>query len=86
MTKTEKQRQFCLSCHDNYYNHSGNSTTGECWGLKSAKIVRRVRVGTWEPPPYYREPEKALSCHHESGYSWLDPKDQRVRKPKKQTA
>lgn len=49
MTKQEKQR-YCSGCRENYYNHSGHSTTGECWLLKSARVVTRWRLGWWTAP------------------------------------
>ncbi len=39
----------CVGCRDDYYNHGNNSTTGECWLLKKAKMVTRYAIGWWTP-------------------------------------
>jgi hypothetical protein len=50
-----------------------------CWNLKTAKLVRRIRIGNWEPPPYLnKKPVKIPHCYHESGSNkthYVDPKD-----------
>lgn len=82
MTKEQKKRQFCATCRNNYYNQPGNSPAGECWSLDESKVVKRVMVGVWEDPPYYRSPVSTLSCHHfEVRDTWIKPTDSRVRKP-----
>ena len=75
-----KSKSMCSGCHDNYYNRTEE---GGCWSYKTAKVVNRVRVGTWEPPPYAKERvAKYLSCFHCQGYSFLPLDDSRV-KPRK---
>jgi len=71
-----KSKAMCVGCRDNFYNH--NQPDG-CWCFASAKIVRRVRVGIWEPPPYSRDrAEKYLSCFTRDGYAMLSLDDGRV--------
>lgn len=81
MTKDEKKKR-CRGCHNDYYNQPGNSGTGECWMLDSAKPVRRTRVGTWQNPPYHWAPQATLDCHRPNGSHWIDKDDQRIQKAK----
>ena len=74
---TKKHR--CIGCRDNFYNQPGNSPSGECWLLKHAKLVKRVQVGTWDPPPYERIVDTVLECYRPQGYSMLSPDDPRVK-------
>lgn len=67
MTKFEKLKH-CIGCEQNFYN--GNNSIGVlgCWSLESAKLVKRVRVGMWERPPY--NPERTIEvfdCRQEKG-------------------
>lgn len=74
-------KERCEGCKNNYYNKPGNSTAGECWMLKSATVVERVRVGIWQEPPYADKPQKTLSCHRpDNGTTWLTRDDCRVVK------
>lgn len=82
----EKSKAMCYRCRDNYYNAPGNSTTGECWSFRSAKVVTRTHVGVWEPPPYEWMPEKVLSCHRPDGYVWLRREDVRITAKKAKPA
>jgi hypothetical protein len=72
-----KTKRMCVGCRDDYYNQTQKDG---CWMFKSAKIVTRVKVGTWEPPPYAKErATKCLSCFHCQGYSMLSLDDCRVK-------
>ena len=66
MTKTEKLK-LCSGCRNQTYN--GHNTIGvdECWSLKSARLIKRVRVGLWERPPWEETEVKVLSCYAEEG-------------------
>lgn len=48
-------KQKCYGCYNDIYNHSGQNHggVGECWHLKTAKIVWRIRVGNFEEPICY---------------------------------
>ncbi len=84
MTKEEKKKRFCSSCRNNFYNGNNPSGVKECWSLPKSRIVSRVCVGIWEPPPYYKKPQKTLDCHHfESVSTWILPTDPRVKSDKK---
>jgi hypothetical protein len=68
MTEAEKLRH-CGGCRDDFYN--GNNPLGvqRCWGLKTAKLVTRFRIGTWTQPdaPGAFTKVKTLTCWHASG-------------------
>jgi hypothetical protein len=71
-----KTKAMCRGCRDDFYNR----TQAEgCWSFEKAKIVNRVKVGTWEPPPYaLSRREVCLSCFNADGYSMLPLTDSRV--------
>lgn len=77
-----KSRDMCQGCYDDFYNR--NRTEG-CWSFASAVVVKRVRVGTWQNPPYLWQPVTCLSCYHPEGSVMLDKTDCRVV-PAKQEA
>lgn len=78
MTKQEK-KSLCSGCRDNFYNQAGNSNTGECWMLKTARVCEKMIVGIWQNPPYKWLPQKTLSCHHrEGGTTWISRDDCRL--------
>lgn len=78
------KQQYCGGCRNDYYNRPGNSDTGDCWSLETAKVVNRTRVGWWEKPPYKWKPVKTLDCYHTPGvYAWLPREDVRISAPKK---
>ena len=70
----KKTKAMCSGCRDDYYNEREG-----CWSFKRAKVVKRIRVGTWEPPPYDKERAQAcLSCFNPDGSSMLQLDDCRV--------
>jgi len=71
-----KTKQMCVGCRNDFYNH--NQPDG-CWSFKNAKVVKKVQVGTWQPPPYSRTPRQVLSCYHAEGYSFLNLDDCRIK-------
>ena len=72
-----KTKAMCRGCRDDYYNRNRE---GGCWMFGNARVVTRVRVGTWEPPPYHpNRAQKCLSCYNPDGYSMLKLDDCRVR-------
>lgn len=53
----------CLGCIDDFYNHDGNSFTGQCWCLDSA-VMKKVRlVHVDEMPPHRGTPVLRPSCY-----------------------
>ncbi len=77
-----KSKQLCGGCYNDLYNRNRE---GGCWSFKGAEVVERVRVGTWQLPPYTWRPETTLSCYHAQGSSMLSRDDCRVRMPTKDT-
>ena len=76
-----KNKSMCSGCYNDFYNHSQENG---CWSFDKAKIVTKVKVGTWQPPLYVWSPIKILSCFHQQGYSFLDKTDCRVIKSSKE--
>ena len=72
-------KKNCSGCYNNFYNYNGNNPHGvkECWNLKTAKMVWRVRVGNFEEPKYYkgRKAIRVPDCYHTGscGDKFLDP-------------
>jgi hypothetical protein len=71
MKKMDKR--YCIGCRDNFYNQEGNSTTGECWSLKSAMIIRRKKVSISQVPPWNQSAGKYPSCMRCEGYIFVEP-------------
>jgi len=42
--------QRCSGCHNDFYNGNNPMGVTECWGVKTAKLVTRYRIGTWTQP------------------------------------
>jgi hypothetical protein len=62
VNKQDKLKR-CQDCEDNFYNHGGNSCSGQCWALDDAKPATVWVVGTWqERPAEHMYPIKRLSC------------------------
>lgn len=68
MSNNEK-KQKCRGCRNNFYNHSGNSTTGCCWSLDTAKSVYRWKINMWTPMDKRSNFVKVrvLSCYQGEG-------------------
>ena len=64
-----EKKDLCAGCRNNFYNQPGKSTSGECWSLKSAKVVTRYKLGWWTAPtqPGAFKEVKVLSCYHQPG-------------------
>lgn len=72
-----KNKQMCRGCRDDYYNQR---TDGGCWCFDNARIVKRVRVGIWESPPYAADrAQEYLSCFNADGDVMLSVNDVRVK-------
>jgi hypothetical protein len=69
LANMEAKLPFCQGCRNNFYNQGGNSQSGRCWSLQTAKVVTRFRIGWWTAPTApgaYTEVE-TLDCHHATG-------------------
>lgn len=78
-----KSKEMCSGCRDDFYNRN---RSGGCWSFVTAKVVTRMKVGTFQPPPYIWTPQKCLSCFHQQGYSMIQRTDPRVVKDAKAAA
>lgn len=71
-------KKHCSGCRNNFYNDNNPLGVKECWSLKSAKIVSRVRIGHWEEPPYLNKKSvRVPNCLHGEGSNrthYIDPK------------
>ena len=66
-------RKYCRGCRNDFYNGQGAK---ECWSRVTAKIVWRIRIGNFEPPPYlHRKKERVASCFSSPscGDHFIDP-------------
>lgn len=62
--------QHCEGCRDDIYN----TDTRTCFHLKSAKLVKKRRVGTSQCPPWNNCPiVQVPSCYKHGGYVFMDP-------------
>lgn len=66
MSRPAKSKRLCVGCRDNFYNGEG---AAECWSFKSAKVVRRWKLGWWTRPvePSAYTEVYTLDCHHAPG-------------------
>ncbi len=63
----------CSGCEDNFYNGNNNLGVGKCWGLDTAKVIKRKRVGMNDMPPWKRKSESLPSCYKQRGYIFVKP-------------
>ena len=66
LTKQEK-KGYCSGCQDDFYNGNNSLKTGECWNLKTAKLVRRYKIYWWTPMDKASNFTEVmvLSCYHD---------------------
>lgn len=78
-----KSKSMCSGCYNDFYNQN---CEGGCRNFGGAKVVKRVKVGTFEPPPYAKSRARDfLSCYTCIGYSFLSLSDNRVVKDVQKT-
>lgn len=68
VSKAEKL-SLCSGCREDFYNGKNTIGVQECWSLKTAKIVKRWRLGWWttpDTPEAFRE-VRTLNCHSAPG-------------------
>ena len=72
---------MCLGCKDDFYNSKNTIGVDECWHFKDAEIVKVIRIGFWENPPYADKPiEKKLSCYRRNREVFYKVPEQATRK------
>jgi hypothetical protein len=64
-----KDTSPCVGCRNNFYNGNNSLAVSQCWSLKSARLVKRWRLGWWTDPtiPGAFVQVKTYNCHHEPG-------------------
>ena len=61
-------RKYCRGCRNNFYNGNNSLGVQECWHFKTAKVVWRIPIGHWEPPPYLNKKKvRVANCWHGEG-------------------
>lgn len=80
----KKTKALCSGCIYDFYNDHNPLGIDECWSFASAKVVKRMQVGTWQNPPYVWQPIETLSCYRAEGNSFLERSDCRVVMPKRE--
>lgn len=69
MPEPEKTVSMCAGCRDNFYNGNNPYGVKQCWSFETAKVVKRIKVGVNERPPYSANRLAwTLSCHKPQGY------------------
>lgn len=63
----------CPGCEDNFYNGHNPYDIKDCWGLQTAKLIMRKRVGMNDIPPWNGPAEKLPSCYKKRGYIFVRP-------------
>jgi hypothetical protein len=63
----------CAGCRDDFYNGKNPLGVTECWSLKSAALVKKIRIHRDERPPYTQAPIEVYDCRHEQGYVLVFP-------------
>lgn len=81
MADTTKTKKLCQGCRNNFYNGNNPLAVAVCWHFKTAKLVTRTQVGTWQNPPYVWRPRQTLSCHNPVGTTWIKRDDPRIVEP-----
>jgi len=63
------KKEYCIGCHDNFYNGNNDMGIKECWGFERAKTVTRFRIGWWAPMDNKDNFWKVTTndCHKEPG-------------------
>lgn len=63
----------CIGCEDNFYNGHNPYGIQKCWMLDKARLVPKIAIGTWDPPPYSQAPVPTPSCYHKNGMVFIIP-------------
>ena len=66
--------KHCHGCEDDFYNGHNPMNVKKCWGLKTARLITRYRIGTWTVPTQsgaFTE-VKAPTCYHAKGEHYYE--------------
>jgi hypothetical protein len=66
-------RKHCAGCRDDFYNGNNNLGVKECWVLKDAKLINRIKIHVDQPPPYKQKAEKKPNCYRAPRYVFVSP-------------
>lgn len=66
-------KSHCAGCHDDFYNIPGNSSTGECWSLSTAKLVFKKEVSIDQRPPWTQKAKELPDCYHRPRFVYVKP-------------
>ena len=69
----KKKMSRCAGCTEDFYNGHNPMGVSMCWHLPSAKMVKKVRVGINERPPWNGKPVSVFNCRHERGVCLFTP-------------
>lgn len=64
-----------MGCYNDFYNGNNDLGVGECWSLKTAKVIFRKEVSINQRPPWNQPARRFLSCYRKTGYVYVG-KDQ----------
>lgn len=72
--REDEKLQHCLGCRDDFYNDKNPMGIKRCWGLKTAKMVTRYKIGTWTRPtePFAFREVRVFNCYHQDGCSYYE--------------
>lgn len=72
--RTCNHSHHCAGCRDDFYNDKNPMGIKECWGLKTAKLVTRYRIGTWTRPTEHGAFTKVrrFNCFHQDGSHYYE--------------
>ncbi len=73
-----KTKQMCQGCRNDFYNGHNLLGVKECWSFERADVVEKMRVGTWQNPPYTWAPKTTLTCYSPEGGVMIGRGDSRV--------
>ena len=74
--------KYCLGCSEDFYNGKNPLGVEKCWMLRTAKLIRRVRVHINEWPPWRHEAQWLPTCYCESQYVFVLPDNPSCQEPK----
>ncbi len=63
------KKEYCTGCDDDFYNGNNDLNIKECLYFKTAKVVKRLRIGWWTPMDKTENYTEVLTndCHKEPG-------------------
>lgn len=66
----EEKLSLCSGCRNDFYNDQNPLGVKRCWSFKSARVVRRFKLGWFTQPDTPRAVQEVvtLSCHHAPGH------------------